>query len=76
MSSESVFDARLGGRGAHGVVGTRYRNPQTGYFVPAPKGLMFTCRFCRRLRPLGEMRMLTRFFPPLPACCECERRIG
>jgi hypothetical protein len=74
--AEAVFDPRLGGRGKHGVVGTKYRDPKTGWFVPRPKELTFRCKFCEKDRPLAEMRMLTRFFPPLPACSECERKIG
>ncbi len=71
-----VFDARLGGRGKHGVKGTKYRDSKTGWFVPRPKGLVFRCRFCGEDKPLNDMRMLTRFFPPLPACSECEKRLG
>jgi len=34
-------------------------------------GIMFTCRFCGKQKPLEEMRVLTRFFPPVPACRDC-----
>ena len=61
-----TFDPRTG----------RYRGARGHFLRQAQVPLAFTCRFCQRLRPLQEMRMLTRFFPPLAACTECERRIG
>jgi hypothetical protein len=36
----------------------------------------FKCKFCGKHKPLAEMRSLTRFFPPLVACRECEKKIG
>ncbi|MBI4186152.1 MAG: hypothetical protein HY530_01430 [Chloroflexi bacterium] len=40
---------------------------------PEEKTTTFTCRFCGQARQLDEMRMLTRFFPPLVVCRECEK---
>jgi len=71
----TVFDPRLGGKDRHG---TQYRDPKTGRFVRVstkPKEFTFRCKFCGKDRPLDDMRTLTRFFPPLVACRECERKI-
>ncbi len=74
---EVVFDPRLGLQG-----GSRCRDSRTGKFAPnpdkkrKPKGIMFKCKFCGQSKPLDEMRVLARFFPPLWACRECEMRIG
>ncbi|MDP2873414.1 MAG: hypothetical protein Q8P31_12875 [Bacillota bacterium] len=85
-SSEAVFDPRLGGRGQHGVVGSKYRDPKTGWFVPSPekkspdaigmKEITFKCKFCGKNKPVDELRILTRFFPRLVACRECEKGVG
>ena len=75
-SPEVIFDAKLGGKDKHG---TRYRDPKTGWFVKdptKPKEITFKCKFCGNEKPLDEIRSLIRFFPPLIACLECERRIG
>lgn len=65
-----IFDPRLGLQG-----GSQHRDTRTGRFVPAPKEIIFKCKFCVKNKPLDEMRELTRFFPPLTACVECERRM-
>jgi len=76
MNTKVVFDLRLK------KSGSQYRNPETGRFIPRPKEkrnldeITFRCKFCGEEKPLDEMRTLTRFFPPLLACRECERRIG
>ena len=80
-SLEAVFDPRLGLQG-----GSRYREPRTGRFAPRPdkkspdaigmEAITFRCKFCGEEKPLDEMRTLTRFFPYLTACRECERRVG
>jgi len=31
------------------------------------KGITFRCKFCRKTKPLDEMRALARFFPPIVA---------
>jgi len=41
----------------------------------ATKEMTFRCRFCERSKPLGEMVVLTRFFPPLVACRDCEKKM-
>ncbi len=33
--------------------------------------ITFTCKFCGKPKPIEEMRIITRFFPPLPACRDC-----
>ncbi|GAI22265.1 unnamed protein product [marine sediment metagenome] len=40
------------------------------------KELTFMCKFCGEHKPLSEMRVLTRFFPYIVACQDCERKIG
>ncbi len=37
--------------------------------------ITFKCRFCGRLRPLSEMMILARFFPPMVACQDCENHM-
>jgi hypothetical protein len=76
MSSQAVFDSRLGGKNKHG---SQYRDPKTGWFMRGPskpKEITFRCRFCGESKPLDDMRTLTRFFPLLVACRECEKRVG
>lgn len=38
--------------------------------------ITFKCRFCGRSKPIDEMVVLTRFFPPIVACRDCEKKIG
>jgi len=35
----------------------------------------FKCKFCERSQPLDEMTVLTRFFPPIVICWECEKKM-
>ena len=35
----------------------------------------FKCRFCERARPLDEMVVLTKYFPPVVLCRDCEKII-
>ncbi len=37
--------------------------------------ITFECRFCGMAKPLKDMRFLTRFFPPLVACRDCEKKM-
>lgn len=37
--------------------------------------ITFRCRFCGESKPIGEMRVLTAFFPPLIACRDCEKEM-
>jgi hypothetical protein len=38
------------------------------------KEITFKCKFCGQTKPLAEMRTLTRFFPLIVACRECEKK--
>ncbi len=38
--------------------------------------ITFLCKFCGDYKKLGEMRTLTRFFPLITMCQECERNIA
>ena len=40
------------------------------------KPITFKCKLCGETNLLDEMRFLSRFFPPLVACRECERKWG
>ncbi|HEY83126.1 MAG TPA: hypothetical protein G4O01_07580 [Dehalococcoidia bacterium] len=40
------------------------------------KEITFRCKYCGQNKPLSEMRRITRFFPVLIACRDCERKIG
>lgn len=37
--------------------------------------ITFKCSFCGQFKPLGDMMILTRFFPRLVACRDCERQL-
>jgi transcription elongation factor Elf1 len=37
--------------------------------------ITFKCRFCGETKPLGEMVQMTRFFPPVVACADCEKKM-
>jgi len=37
--------------------------------------ITFRCKYCGRTKPLSEIITLTRFFPPLVACKDCERKM-
>lgn len=37
--------------------------------------ITFKCKFCERSKSLEEMVVLTRFFPPLVACRDCEKKM-
>ena len=36
------------------------------------KEITFKCKFCERSKKLEEIRVLTRFFPPIVLCRDCE----
>jgi len=40
------------------------------------KEITFKCRFCGGSKPLDEVIVLSRFFPLLVACRDCEKEIG
>lgn len=70
MNQGLTFDPRLR------KTGSQFRDPKTGRFASRPKEIAFKCRFCGEQKPLDDMNVLRRFFPPLVACRACERRIG
>ena len=39
------------------------------------KEITFKCRFCQESKPLSEMVVITRLFPPIVACRECEKEL-
>ena len=39
------------------------------------KEITFKCRFCGKPKPLDEMTVLTRFFPLIVACRDCEKKM-
>ncbi len=42
---------------------------------PKAKEVTFKCKFCERSKPLNEMEVLTRFFPPVVVCRDCEKKM-
>jgi hypothetical protein len=40
-----------------------------------PRAITFYCQRCEKYRPIAEMRMVTRFVPPLVVCEECAREL-
>ncbi|MBI3931449.1 MAG: hypothetical protein HY325_05455 [Chloroflexi bacterium] len=39
------------------------------------KEVTFKCKFCERSKPLGEMVVLNRYFPPIVTCRDCEKKM-
>jgi len=39
------------------------------------KEITFKCKFCEKSKPLDAMVVLTRFFPPIVACRDCEKKM-
>lgn len=39
------------------------------------KDITFKCKYCGKTWPLDDMRTLSRFFPPVVACRECEKKM-
>ncbi|MBI2830506.1 MAG: hypothetical protein HYX81_05030 [Chloroflexi bacterium] len=37
------------------------------------KEVTFKCKFCGAEKPLTEMQVVTRYFPPVVLCKECEK---
>lgn len=42
---------------------------------PKVNEVTFKCKFCERSRPLDEMVVITRFFPQIMACRDCEKKL-
>jgi len=42
---------------------------------PKIKEPSFECKFCNKTRPLDEIMILTRFFPPVNACRDCGKKM-
>ncbi len=40
-----------------------------------PKEITFRCQSCDRHKPISEMRVINRFFPPMVVCRECEKEV-
>jgi hypothetical protein len=41
----------------------------------APEKITFRCRSCNKYKPLEDMRIITRFFPLLVVCRDCEKEM-
>lgn len=37
--------------------------------------VQFVCRRCNKKKPIGDMRVITRFFPMEIVCRECEKSL-
>jgi hypothetical protein len=42
---------------------------------PVPQEIVFKCRRCEKLKPISEMRRVTRFIPVLVVCQDCEKEM-
>ena len=42
---------------------------------PKAKEATFKCKFCEMSKSLDEMVVITRFFPPVVACRDCEKKM-
>jgi len=40
-----------------------------------PEEVTFKCQGCDKYKPLEEMRVVTRFFPLLVLCRDCEKEM-
>jgi hypothetical protein len=40
-----------------------------------PDEINFKCPSCNHYKPLEEMRIITRFFPLITVCPECEKKM-
>jgi hypothetical protein len=40
-----------------------------------PKEITFRCQNCEKYKPLEDMRTVTRFFPPMVLCQDCEKEM-
>jgi len=39
------------------------------------RGIIFTCQFCGKPKPIEEMQVAGRFFPLLPVCRDCWKSL-
>jgi hypothetical protein len=39
------------------------------------KEITFKCKYCGEIKPLDDMRTVTRFFPPVVACSDCAKKM-
>jgi len=37
--------------------------------------ITFKCRYCGKTSSLDKMRFLSRFFPPIVVCPDCEKKM-
>ena len=40
-----------------------------------PRKITFKCQSCKKYKLLEEMKVITRFFPPLVVCHECGKEM-
>ncbi len=40
-----------------------------------PRDVTFKCRFCQETKPISEIMIVSRLFPPVVACRECEKEL-
>lgn len=39
------------------------------------KEIIFKCKYCEETKNIDEMVVITRFFPPVIACRDCQKKI-
>ncbi|MDP3879826.1 MAG: hypothetical protein Q8Q07_05935 [Dehalococcoidales bacterium] len=37
--------------------------------------ITFTCKLCEKSRPLDDMVVVMKYFPPVVVCRDCEKKI-
>ena len=42
---------------------------------PEPGEVSFRCQRCQKMKPVKEMRVITRFFPLFVVCQDCEKEL-
>ncbi len=40
---------------------------------PKEKKLTFKCNYCKKTKPFGDMVVVTRYFPAVVMCKQCEK---
>jgi hypothetical protein len=57
----------------HFIKGNVPRNKRVG---SNQREIIFTCQFCGKSKPIEELQIVDRFFPPLPACRDCWKLLA
>jgi len=51
------------------------KKEQSAQYSKESREITFKCKYCGKHKPLDDMRTLDRYFPPVIACSDCERKL-